>query len=171
MDCRPYFNAKAIGESLRGLYGNFSKHFITNLLFIMAKKKTWLEKFRDSKEPQIKQIDKPFANNPAGSTMLIPSPQLIDQYLAHIDFGKRVDVKTLRMDLAIEQGADFTCPLTTGIFLRIVAEANFENWQQGKKIEEITPFWRAIEPNSPLAKKLSFGQVFLMEQIEKEMIR
>jgi hypothetical protein len=49
-----------------------------------------------------------------------------------------------------------------------VAEANYEKLQQGKRFEEITPFWRAIEPNSALAKKLTFGQDFLLEQIDKE---
>jgi hypothetical protein len=49
-----------------------------------------------------------------------------------------------------------------------VAEANYEKLQQGKNVEEITPFWRAIEPNSVLAKKLTFGQDFLLQQIEKE---
>jgi hypothetical protein len=40
--------------------------------------------------------------------------------------------------------------------------------QQGELLEEITPFWRSIEPNSALAKKLTFGQDFLLQQIEKE---
>jgi len=53
--------------------------------------------------------------------------------------------------------------------LRIVAEANYEKLQQGKRIEEITPFWRAIEPNSVLAKKLTCGQDFILQQIEKEI--
>jgi len=49
-----------------------------------------------------------------------------------------------------------------------VAEANYEKLQKGKPFEEITPFWRVIEPNSALAKKLTFGQDFLLQQIEKE---
>jgi hypothetical protein len=52
--------------------------------------------------------------------------------------------------------------------LRIVAEANYEKLQQGNCFEEITPFWRVIEPNSALAKKLTFGQDFLLKQIENE---
>jgi hypothetical protein len=52
--------------------------------------------------------------------------------------------------------------------LRIVAEANYEKVQQGLTMDEITPFWRVIEPNSSLAKKLSFGQAFLVQQINAE---
>ncbi|MDI9366207.1 MAG: hypothetical protein QM541_14715 [Flavobacterium sp.] len=134
----------------------------------MANKKTWLDKLNAKKEPQVKRIDIDFADITAGSNMLIATPQLIDQYIQQISFGKHVDSKTLRKDLALAHNAHHTCPVTTGIFLRIVAEANYEKWQQGKPIEDITPFWRVIEPNSALAKKLSFGQAFLQQQIEKE---
>ena len=134
----------------------------------MAIKKSWLDKLNENKEPKIKKIDIDFADIPAGSNMFIATPKLIDQYINEIGVGKRIDLKTMRKDLAIEHNADYTCPVTTGIFLRIVAEANYEKLQQGKHLEEITPFWRVIEPNSPLAKKLTFGQVFLLEQIEKE---
>jgi hypothetical protein len=42
--------------------------------------------------------------------------------------------------------------------------------EQGTPIKSITPFWRVIEPNSTLAKKLSFGQDFLIAQRKKEKI-
>jgi len=134
----------------------------------MAKKKTWLDKLNENKEPQIKRIEINFADIPAGSNMFIATPKLIEQYIQEIGFGKHIDTKTLRKDLALEHNADYTCPVTTGIFLRIVAEANYEKLQQGQSVEEITPFWRVIEPTSALAKKLTFGQEFLIQQIEKE---
>jgi ABC-type uncharacterized transport system ATPase subunit len=134
----------------------------------MSIKKTWLDKLNEKKEPKIKRIDSDIADIPAGSNMLIATPKLIDEYTQQIGIGKRIDIKTLRKDLAIEHNADYTCPVTTGIFLRIVAEANYEKLQNGKRVEEITPFWRVIEPKSVLAKKLTFGQEFLLQQIEKE---
>ncbi|MFZ4102541.1 MAG: hypothetical protein ACOYKR_11370 [Sphingobacterium thalpophilum] len=136
----------------------------------MASKKSWLDKLNEKREAKIIKIEIDFADIPAGSTLLIATPKLIDQYIQEIGFGKRADTKTLRKDLAIEHNADYTCPVTTGIFLRIVAEANYEKLQQGNLIEEITPFWRVIEPNSALAKKLTFGQEFLLKQIDKERL-
>ena len=133
-------------------------------------KKTWLDKLNETKEPKIKRIDIDFADIPAGSNMLIATPKIIDKYIQEIGVGKRIDTKTLRKDLAIAHNADYTCPVTAGIFLRIVAEANYEKLQQGKHVKEITPFWRVIEPKSVLAKKLTFGQDFLLQQIEKERI-
>jgi hypothetical protein len=136
----------------------------------MAMKKTWLDKLNETKEPKIKRIDIDFADIPAGSNMFIATPKIIDKYIQEIGVGKRIDTKTLRKDLALAHNADYTCPVTTGIFLRIVAEANYEKLQPGKNVREITPFWRVIEPNSVLAKKLTFGQDFLLQQIEKERI-
>ncbi len=52
----------------------------------------------------------------------------------------------------------------------IQSEAANEQLEQGVALKNITPFWRMIEPNSPLAKKLSFGQGFLKEQRKKEKI-
>jgi len=134
----------------------------------MTKKKSWLDKLNETKEPKLKRIDIDFADIPAGSNMFIATPKIIDNYIQEIGVGKRIDTKTLRKDLALAHNADYTCPVTTGIFLRIVAEANYEKLQQGKHVKEITPFWRVIEPKSVLAKKLTFGQDFLLQQIEKE---
>ncbi len=136
----------------------------------MTTKKTWAEKLYCDKKPQKKKIEFNFADIPANSIMFIATPLLINDYINQIPKGKKITAKTMRQDLAIENKADYTCPVTTGIFLRIVAEASFEKYQQTRSLKGITPFWRIIEPNSPLAKKLSFGQDFLIEQRVKEHI-
>ncbi len=63
-----------------------------------------------------------------------------------------------------------TCPITTGIFVRIAAEAAYEEFQEGTPIEKITPFWRVISETSPAEKKLTFGTEFLNKQRKKEGI-
>lgn len=133
-------------------------------------KKTWIEKFNVDRKPEVKKLDKAFADIPENAMMLIASPAIIAGYLKQVPEGKSVDIKTLRKDLALEHGAEYTCPVTTGIFLRITAEAAFEELQAGRKKEEITPFWRAIKPNTPAAKKLSFGEDFLIDMRKLEGI-
>lgn len=130
--------------------------------------KTWTEKLLADKQPVIKKIDKAFADIPANANMLIATPQLIAAYLKQVPKSVAVDTATLRKDLALEHGAAYTCPVTTGIFLRIVAEAAYEQYQAQNSLRKITPFWRAIAPNTPLAKKLSFGQDWLMALRKKE---
>jgi hypothetical protein len=142
--------------------------FGKNHFMCALKRKTWQEKLNDGRQPHVEVAEKDFAGIHAGQKMLIPTPKLIEEYIRQIPKGKVVDSATLRKDLAIEQGAEVTCPLTTGIFLRIVAEAAYEEHEKGKLVSKITPFWRVIDEKSTTAKKLSFGTEFLKEQRRKE---
>lgn len=118
----------------------------------------------------VKILDKDFADMKAGSKMYISNPKTIEAYIRSIPKGSSVDLKTLRNDLAIEHKAEVTCPVTTGIFLRIVAEAANEQLEQGKSIGRITPFWRVVNPKMPLARKLTFGTKLIRDQRNKEKL-
>jgi hypothetical protein len=134
-----------------------------------AGKKSWREKFQTRKAPELKRTQKAFADVPIGATMLIASPQIVEDYLYNIPPGRQVEPKTLRQDLALEYGAQCTCPVTTGIFIRIVAEANYEAWQQGEKaMAELAPFWRVISPETAMAAKLSCGSDFIKQRLDEE---
>ena len=63
------------------------------------------------------------------------------------------------------------CPLTSGIFLRIVSEAALDEMRSGKSIEAITPFWRLVSPKAPLSKKLSCGPEFVAERRKAEGLK
>jgi hypothetical protein len=130
--------------------------------------KTWQEKFNSEKPSIVKTIDKKFADLPEGTKMFIATPKLIDAYVNHISNGVEVDMKTMREDLALEHGAENSCPVTTSIFLRIVSEVAFEKHEQGASLDEITPFWRVINSKMPIAKKLSCGIDFINQQRKKE---
>lgn len=119
-------------------------------------KKTWKEKFVTNHEPHIELIDKQFADIPAGATMFIATPTLVADYLHQTPAGANIDTKKIRQDLAAANHAEYTCPVTTGIFLRIVAEAAMEDHANGVAKNKLTPFWRAIPPKAPIRKKLSF---------------
>ena len=58
--------------------------------------------------------------------------------------------------LAKDFSADVTCPLTTGIFLRIVAEAAEENRLAGHK--RLAPYWRVIKEDGTLNPKFPGGE-------------
>lgn len=131
-------------------------------------KKTWIEKREAKKEFIIKRIDKRFADMPEGCKMFIATPKIVDEYVKCIEKGNELDIPTMRNDLAIEYGAEKTCPVTASIFLRTVAEAALEEFDQGKSIDDITPFWRMMKPKDKIAKKLSCGVDFIQEQREKE---
>ena len=133
-------------------------------------KKSWIEKRDCGKSFKIKIIDKKFADIPKGSKMFIASPAIIDEYVKSIFYGEFIEPVKMRDDLAKEYQADKTCPVTTGIFLRIVSEASYEEYDSGIHLDAITPFWRMVNPNSKLAEKLTCGIDFITERQTQENI-
>ena len=134
------------------------------------KRKTWAEKMQPEMQPVVETTTKTFADIPQGSRMLIATPGIVENYLKNIPEGSETTLSQLRKDLAADYNADYTCPVTTGIFLRIVAENAWDQLQQGKKEEEVAPFWRIINLKSPTAKKLSFGTEFLIRKRKQEQL-
>ena len=94
-------------------------------------KKSWIEKRDCERSFKMKTIDKKFADIPKGSKMLIASPPIIDEYVNSISYGEFIEPVKMRDDLAKEYNADKTCPVTTGIFLRIISEASYEEYNNG----------------------------------------
>jgi hypothetical protein len=118
------------------------------------------EKFNKNYTEVVKKIEKNFSDLKAGEKMLISSPKSIAGYIAKIPFGTEKSVKLMRLELAKNSNADNTCPLTTGIFLRIAIEASIEQ-ANGRKPN--LPFWRVISGKSSLTKKLPISVKYLKE--------
>lgn len=131
-------------------------------------KKTWRQKYDNGQDPEVVVLDKPGMGFVPGQKLLISSPSEIDGVLRGTLPGQVITVAELRNSLAHPHGADGTCPLTTGIFLRIIAEVALEDLADGKGTEEVAPFWRVVDPKSPLAKKLSCGPEWIKAQREAE---
>jgi hypothetical protein len=126
--------------------------------------KSWFEKFHNGRKPEIETCLKDFSGIPANEKFLISTPAEIDAYIRSIPKGKSVSFQTMKRDIALDHGVEYMCPLTAGIFTRIVSELAFENLQKGERLDSVTPFWRVVDLKMPLAKKLSFGPDFIKEQ-------
>jgi hypothetical protein len=124
----------------------------------------WRRRFDVAKPPKVVELESDFAGIRAGTKMLVGSPALIAAYVRKIPFGQTRSIERLRNDLARRHGATATCPVTTAIFLRVVAELAWQDLQAGRPPAEVTPFWRVVEPGSPLAKRLSCDSRWLEEQ-------
>jgi len=132
-------------------------------------KKSWQQKFESAEPPAISVIEKPMFGMAAGSRVLISSPDEIATLLRSIPAGQTREVEWIRVELANRHGADATCPLTTGIFLRIIGEYEIERHAAGVGVEKLIPFWRVVKPKSPLAKKLSCGPDWIAERRQAEV--
>ena len=125
---------------------------------------SWGDKYRAAKPARVTVLDKPFAGLREGSRLFIASPKVIDAYLRAIPAGKTKDVAAMRAALAKKNKAEATCPTSTAIFVRIVAECALERVAAGEAVAAVPPFWRLVEPEGQLAKKLSCGPEFIAEQ-------
>ena len=121
---------------------------------------TATEKFNKKYTEVVKTIEKNFADLKAGEKMLISSPKSIANYIAKIPCGVEKSMKLMRRELAENANADNTCPLTCGIFLRIAIEASIE---QSNGAKPDLPFWRVLDRNSSLIKKLPISEKYLTE--------
>ena len=108
----------------------------------------------------VKVLEKKFADMKAGDRMYISSPEEIKSFIINIPRGTSKSLKEMRLDLANTKGADNTCPVTTGIFLRMVIEDNTENF----------PYWRIIDQNHSLVTKLNLNKEFIINQRSLETI-
>lgn len=117
----------------------------------------WRKRFGAAKGPHVVMLHADFAGVKAGNTMLISSPAEIANYLARIPQGETRTTDRLRNELARRAGANAMCPVTTAIYLRVVAEVALTDLAEGKPLDQVVPFWRVVTPDSKVAKKLSCG--------------
>jgi hypothetical protein len=118
----------------------------------------WRKSFTAAKGPHIVMLHSDFAGVKAGNTMLISSPGEIANYLARIPAGETRTIDRLRNELARKAGAQSMCPVTTAIYLKVVAEVALLDLSEGKALDQVIPFWRAVMPDSKVAGKLSCGR-------------
>ena len=114
----------------------------------------WREKLETPQEPKLVDIPPKMSHFGKGR-MLIPTPKLVDNLIRKVPKGKLLTVSELRRKLAADFTVDVTCPLTTGIFVRIAAEAAEEDRTNGAR--RITPYWRVIKDDGRLNPKFPGG--------------
>jgi alkylated DNA nucleotide flippase Atl1 len=88
-------------------------------------------------------------------SMLISSPEEVEQFIAEIPPGRAVTLTELRQELARRHNAAIACPMSTAIFVNIVARAYAE-----RETKEGTPsigWWRVLTSAGKLNPKFPGG--------------
>ncbi len=113
--------------------------------------------------PRIVTItDKKSIDKYGGSRMLLAPPADYDALMRQIPEGKLITVGQIREYLAEKNGADFTDPMTAGIFVTIAAWASFQRTQ------DETPYWRTLKANGELNSKYPGGVETQRTKLEAE---
>ena len=130
---------------------------------------TAIERLNKAKSPKVVILEKDFAGIRAGSSMFVATPKIVDEFINKMPYGRFITMPELRADLAIEYDCDLTCPVSTAIFLRVVAEAALEHLEQGAKTADITPFWRVVAPGDKVSARLPIDQKWLEARRQEEL--
>lgn len=133
-----------------------------------SRRKTAVQKRDGAAEPVVKLLAEPKSSAFPAGRMLIPSPNAVAAVINTVPAGRLLTLSALRRSLALTYGADYTCPITTGIFLRIVADAAEEERMHGAR--STTPWWRVVRDDGTLFIKLPGGVKRHAESLESEGI-
>lgn len=117
--------------------------------------KTIQQKMRHPEKPVVRVLTEPRGPNFPAGKMLIATPTLIDSAVRQIVKGETITVTELRKMLAEQFGADYACPLTTGLFLRIVAENAERERSEGNV--DIAPYWRVTQSDRSMNPRFPGG--------------
>ena len=98
--------------------------------------------------------------------MVIPAPREVDGIMKQVPRGKLITINQIRAALAKRHQADFACPITTGIFAWIAANAAEEAVSEGQK--RVTPYWRTLKSVGELNEKYPGGIAKLKQRLEAE---
>jgi len=105
--------------------------------------------------PKVVDVTAKYEKRFGGRLVLVPTPLDTDAVIRKVPKGKLISVNQIRAILAKKFKADSTCPMTVGIFLRIISEFAEEQRQEGKK--RITPYWRVVKVDGSLNPKFPGG--------------
>lgn len=138
----------------------------------MAKRKSWQEKLNDSKGlPKVGKITGKMTKRWGTGTMVIPAPIEVDAIMRRVPKGKLITIAEIRAALADKHDVSVCCPITTGIFAWIAAnaaeEAANEADAKGKKTKT-TPYWRTLKTGGELNPKYPGGIPQLRKLLEAE---
>ena len=122
------------------------------------------DKFRKKRVPKKVMLDKSFAGVKAGQMLFVGTPQVVADYVSAIPHGETASVIKMRNQLARRHKCDAMCPASTAIFLRIAAEYAIEEMENGKTASQVIPFWRVIEPDDKIAKRLPIDPQWIADQ-------
>ncbi len=127
-------------------------------------RKSFNEKLQDSKDmPKIVVIDDEKAIKRYGGTQMVIAPPLeYNEIMSQIPEGKLITTREIRQYIAKKHDAEFTCPMTAGIFISLSAQASCE------RTEDKIPFWRTLKTDGELNPKYPGGIEYQKEMLASE---
>ncbi len=127
-------------------------------------KKDFNAMLRNNKDmPKIQIVtDEATIKKYGGEKMFFAPPIEYDKVMRLVPEGKVVTVGAIRKYFAEENGADFTEPITAGVFVSIAA------WASYQRENDKTPYWRTLKAGGELNEKYPGGAAAQKKKLEAE---
>ncbi|MBS7632514.1 MGMT family protein [Candidatus Bathyarchaeota archaeon] len=133
----------------------------------MPGKRSWWEKLEDSKGlPRVEKITGKMSKRWGTGTVVIPAPMEVYEIMRKVPRGKLITINEIRAALAQKHKATIGCPMTTGIFAWVAANAAEEKRQGGEK--EVVPYWRTLKAGGVINEKYPGGALGQKRLLEEE---
>jgi alkylated DNA nucleotide flippase Atl1 len=116
--------------------------------------------------PKVEKITGKMSKRWGTGTVVIPAPLEVDEIMRKVPEGKLVTINEIRAALARKHDATIGCPITTGIFAWVAANASEEQKQRGEK--NVTPYWRTLKTGGVINEKYPGGVEEQKKLLEKE---
>ena len=130
-------------------------------------RKSWQEKLADSKDlPKVVKINDRMSKRWGTGTVAIPAPKEVAEIMGKVPKGKLITINEIREILAKKHCASIGCPITTGIFAWVAANAAEEAAAEGKK--DTIPYWRTLKSSGVINEKYPGGVEAQKRLLEKE---
>jgi hypothetical protein len=130
-------------------------------------KKTWREKLADDKDlPKTGVVTGKMTKRWGEGTFVVPAPREVDALMRQVPRRRLVTINDLRAALAKKHKTNFTCPITTGIFSWIAANAAAEAEAAG--VKRITPYWRTLKTGGEINPKYPGGATASAKRLRAE---
>lgn len=128
------------------------------------KEKDFNQMLNNSKDmPKIQLIsDEKSIKRYGGRKMLLAPPISYDEIMRQIPYGKLITTDRIRVYLAGKYDADFTDPMTAGIFISLAAQAS------NQRANNKTPFWRTLKKDGELNEKYPGGLDAQRSKLEQD---
>lgn len=97
-----------------------------------------------------------------GNRMYFAPPAAYDEVMKKVPFGKVITIGGIREYFARSNDADFTDPITAGIFVSIAA------WASHQRDTDKTPYWRTLKAGGELNPKYPGGIDSQKQMLEAE---
>ena len=118
---------------------------------------------KDNGMPRIQRItDAASIQKYGGDKMYLAPPLAYDHLMKTIPRGQVITLGEIRAYLARTGGADFTDPITAGIFVSIAA------WASAQRTGDETPYWRTLKAGGELNPKYPGGIEAQKAKLEAE---